>query len=80
MDDPRNTDNSWMETQVYNFHDDDGRSVGAFRLSAGQCDDVAGHNNGNLIYITGAQRYEVTDFYSVLWFIDTRNDLYSVLC
>ena len=80
MDDPRNTDNSWMETQVYNFHDDDGRSVGAFRLSAGQCDDAAGYNYGDLMYILGAHRYEVTDFYSVLWFIDTMNDLCSVVC
>ena len=22
MDDPRNTDNAWMETVAYNFHDD----------------------------------------------------------
>jgi len=25
-----------METQVYNFHDDDGQSVGIFRLNAGK--------------------------------------------
>lgn len=24
MDDPRNTDNSWMETVAMNFHDGDG--------------------------------------------------------
>ena len=24
VDDPRNTDNSWMETVVFNFHDDEG--------------------------------------------------------
>lgn len=24
VDDPRNTDNAWMETVVYNFHDSDG--------------------------------------------------------
>ncbi|XP_072376575.1 ADP-ribose pyrophosphatase, mitochondrial [Diabrotica undecimpunctata] len=35
VDDPRNTDNSWMETVVYNFHDDDGRHVGKFNLTAG---------------------------------------------
>ena len=36
VDDPRNTDNAWMETQVYNFHDDEGTSVAVFRLHAGK--------------------------------------------
>ncbi|XP_060585501.1 ADP-ribose pyrophosphatase, mitochondrial-like [Ruditapes philippinarum] len=35
VDDPRNTDNSWMETKAINFHDDDGTGVGAFQLHAG---------------------------------------------
>lgn len=35
VDDPRNTDNSWMETVAYNFHDDCGTSVGKFPLQAG---------------------------------------------
>lgn len=35
MDDPRNTDNAWMETQAVNYHDDDGKSVGRFPLEAG---------------------------------------------
>lgn len=39
VDDPRNTDNAWMETQAMNFHDEDGTSVGAFDLHAG--DDAA---------------------------------------
>lgn len=39
VDDPRNTDNSWMETQAMNFHDEEGTSVGAFDLHAG--DDAA---------------------------------------
>ena len=26
VDDPRNTDNAWMETVAYNFHDDSGNS------------------------------------------------------
>ncbi|KAL4223959.1 ADP catabolic process [Mactra antiquata] len=39
VDDPRNTDNSWMETKAKNFHDDTGTSVGAFELNAG--DDAA---------------------------------------
>lgn len=35
VDDPRNTDNSWMETTVTNFHDDTGEIVGEFPLMAG---------------------------------------------
>lgn len=35
VDDPRNTDNAWMETVVKNFHDADGKSVGKFHLRAG---------------------------------------------
>ena len=27
VDDPRNTDNSWMETVAYNFHDDSNDGV-----------------------------------------------------
>lgn len=40
VDDPRNTDNAWMETTVRNFHDDDNTSVGRFQLKAG--DDAKG--------------------------------------
>ena len=36
VDDPRNTDNSWMETKAINFHDEEGTSVGAFPLQAGK--------------------------------------------
>lgn len=35
VDDPRNTDNAWMETVSMNFHDESGTSVGAFPLCAG---------------------------------------------
>lgn len=35
VDDPRNTDNSWMETVVRNFHDETGKIVGKFQLCAG---------------------------------------------
>lgn len=35
MDDPRNTDNAWMETIAVNFHDEKGKSVGKFNLTAG---------------------------------------------
>ncbi|XP_066594168.1 ADP-ribose pyrophosphatase, mitochondrial isoform X2 [Prorops nasuta] len=35
VDDPRNTDNAWMETVAYNFHDDDGTIVGKLALTAG---------------------------------------------
>ena len=27
VDDPRNTDNAWMETVVFNFHDDTGSTL-----------------------------------------------------
>ncbi|KPJ08508.1 ADP-ribose pyrophosphatase, mitochondrial [Papilio machaon] len=40
VDDPRNTDNAWMETVAYNFHDHDGTTVGALKLNAG--DDAVG--------------------------------------
>ncbi len=36
VDDPRNTDNSWMESVVVNFHDDTGELVGKLELQAGQ--------------------------------------------
>ncbi|XP_073838055.1 ADP-ribose pyrophosphatase, mitochondrial [Musca autumnalis] len=39
VDDYRNTDNAWMETVAYNFHDDEGNHVGKLKLSAG--DDAA---------------------------------------
>ncbi|KAK7485432.1 hypothetical protein BaRGS_00023380 [Batillaria attramentaria] len=40
VDDPRNTDNAWMETIAINFHDETGDSVGRFKLNAG--DDAVG--------------------------------------
>ncbi|XP_047216020.1 ADP-ribose pyrophosphatase, mitochondrial-like isoform X2 [Girardinichthys multiradiatus] len=35
VDDPRNTDNAWMETVAVNFHDEEGNSVSALPLQAG---------------------------------------------
>ncbi|XP_067911983.1 ADP-ribose pyrophosphatase, mitochondrial-like isoform X2 [Heterodontus francisci] len=35
VDDPRNTDNAWMETVAVNFHDDAGDSVGQLNLHSG---------------------------------------------
>ncbi|XP_047427154.1 ADP-ribose pyrophosphatase, mitochondrial [Mugil cephalus] len=35
VDDPRNTDNAWMETVAVNFHDDSGDSVSELPLQAG---------------------------------------------
>lgn len=35
VDDPRNTDNSWMETIAYNFHDKDDKVFKEFTLTAG---------------------------------------------
>lgn len=39
VDDPRNTDNAWMETAAMNFHDETGDQVGKLNLEAG--DDAA---------------------------------------
>lgn len=39
VDDPRNTDNAWMETVAVNFHDDTGEIFSEFKLQAG--DDAA---------------------------------------
>ncbi|KAM9843840.1 ADP-ribose pyrophosphatase, mitochondrial [Aulostomus maculatus] len=35
VDDPRNTDNAWMETIAVNFHDEQGNSVSELQLQAG---------------------------------------------
>lgn len=40
VDDVRNTDNAWIETSAYNFHDEDGCFLGSLRLTAG--DDAVG--------------------------------------
>ncbi|XP_026327291.1 ADP-ribose pyrophosphatase, mitochondrial isoform X2 [Hyposmocoma kahamanoa] len=40
VDDPRNTDNAWMETVAYNFHDENDSVVGTLKLHAG--DDAVG--------------------------------------
>lgn len=39
VDDPRNTDNAWIETIAVHFHDNTGTDVGALPLTAG--DDAA---------------------------------------
>lgn len=41
VDDPRNTDNAWMETTVKNFHDETGETVDSLPLKAGDdADDL----------------------------------------
>eukprot|EP00051_Salpingoeca_urceolata_P015365 m.199020 g.199020 ORF g.199020 m.199020 type:complete len:307 (+) comp18382_c0_seq10:705-1625(+) len=40
VDDPRNTDNAWMETLAMNFHDESGQGLAAFELQGG---DDASH-------------------------------------
>ena len=35
VDDPRNTDNAWMETNVLNFHDENNVYFKTFKLNAG---------------------------------------------
>ncbi|KAK7939712.1 hypothetical protein WMY93_003038 [Mugilogobius chulae] len=39
VDDPRNTDNAWMETVAVNFHDESGDSVSELPLQAGMMPD-----------------------------------------
>ena len=34
-DDPRNTDNAWLETRVVNYHDEDGTILENFQLRVG---------------------------------------------
>lgn len=40
VDDPRNTDNSWMETTAFSFHDESGDTLKYVALNAG--DDAVG--------------------------------------
>lgn len=40
VDDPRNTDNAWMETVAYNYHDDNGTIVNNIPFEGG--DDAVG--------------------------------------
>lgn len=42
VDDPRNTDNSWMETVAVNFHDEDGSFLSKLKFEAGD-DAIAIH-------------------------------------
>ena len=35
VDDPRNTDNAWIETKAVNFHDKTGEAFGKVKLCAG---------------------------------------------
>lgn len=35
VDDPRNTDNAWIETTAYNFHDDSGAILANIKFEAG---------------------------------------------
>ena len=42
MDDPRNTDNAWMETVAINYHDSNGNTFSKLKLVAGSdAKDVA---------------------------------------
>jgi hypothetical protein len=45
VDDPRNTDNSWMETIAFNFHDEDGSLLSKFKLEAGMSHILVKHSN-----------------------------------
>ena len=35
VDDPRNTDNAWMETVAFNFHDENNEVLNEIKLEAG---------------------------------------------
>lgn len=35
VDDPRNTDNAWIETTAYNFHDESGTILNEIKFEAG---------------------------------------------
>lgn len=35
VDDPRNTDNAWIEMTAYNFHDDTGELLNGMKFEAG---------------------------------------------
>lgn len=35
VDDPRNTDNAWIETTAYNFHDESGTILSEIKFQAG---------------------------------------------
>lgn len=35
VDDPRNTDNAWIETVAFNFHDGDGALLSSLKFEAG---------------------------------------------
>ncbi|KAL5010117.1 hypothetical protein ScPMuIL_012422 [Solemya velum] len=41
VDDPRNTDNAWIETVCVNYHDEEGSTLHPFRLKAGSSNDAA---------------------------------------
>ncbi|XP_068099930.1 ADP-ribose pyrophosphatase, mitochondrial isoform X2 [Hyperolius riggenbachi] len=67
VDDPRNTDNAWMETQAVNYHDDTGHILDQLALEAGddagkvQWVDVSGNcslyaNHAHFIQIVAEKR------------------------
>lgn len=45
MDDPRNTDNAWMETEAVNYHDESGEKRGL-------CNKIFDRNSAVLIIIS----------------------------
>ena len=52
VDDPRNTDNAWMETVAVNFHDATGTGIGAFHLHAGDDAGAVGQCFSNFSVLT----------------------------
>ena len=61
VDDPRNTDNAWVETIVVNFHDDDGR-IESVQLTVGQVESKSKTIDGRVTprkLVTPLERGEV---------------------
>jgi ADP-ribose pyrophosphatase len=51
VDDPRNTDNAWMETVAMNFHDESGDIFSKFKLHAG--DDAGSPEMDVRLFVAG---------------------------
>ena len=80
VDDPRNTDNAWMETIAYNFHDEDDSVFKNFSLTAGKRDFIYFFYS----FSTKRNRYEICfiligdDAGSVTWMdMDGKLKLYA---
>ena len=71
VDDPRNTDNAWMETAAYNFHDENNEYVGRLNLNSGGDAENVGwkeiDSNLKLFASHSEFLYEVAMFHNCNW-------------